>query len=220
MATNHDDGEAWFLQQLGVREAEAAPAHDLTLCPAHDPYPTWAPLVTSPPNDHDPLVAYNEDEVVSLIHQIYRVLLKLRYLKPSDVIFPPKGTGRHPGINRARFSEELNISPEVISLVECLPYPNALSSGSRMDRWCLFPEAIAANYLNEAELRKTRDPHVMNRLARSHNPEPDVKYLLPHDIALLLPYESEGLCWILDVKASGLCYLSIPLVCHDIQKMT
>ncbi|KAL2758327.1 hypothetical protein ACRALDRAFT_1061525 [Sodiomyces alcalophilus JCM 7366] len=99
------------------------------------------------------------------------------------------------------------MSPDAISLVERLPYPN--KSLSR-DRWRFFFEAIAANYLNEDELRDVRDPHLMWRYTRNdmEDFEPDVNYLLPHDVALTLPFNYQDCCWVLDIKANAIRTLS------------
>lgn len=173
------------------------------LCPARGPYPAGAPLVRSMPGgaDADPPTPYDEDEFVSLWHQIYRIFLRLGYLKKEDVVFPPENTGRHADINQARLRTEFNMSDRVVSLLERLPYPAKGAGG--YDGVMFAPFGMVFNYLHPDKhiLQTCRDPHYQNQLSNGReDPSPD--YLYPDDVALLTPFESDGMCWILDTKTS------------------
>ncbi|KAH7303285.1 hypothetical protein B0I35DRAFT_446899 [Stachybotrys elegans] len=167
-----------------------------------DPYPALAPLITSPPEPNTP-TAFNEDEFVSLWTGIYDIFIELNFVRRDQVIFPPQDTGRHPGIGKDRLHHELHMSPEAISLVERLLYPKIVSPQYRTH---FFIEAIAINYLEEEDLRECRDPHWSYREGAQSEPAAD--YLLPHDVALTLPYEDEGLTWILDIKYNAIRCIS------------
>ncbi|KAL2755811.1 hypothetical protein ACRALDRAFT_1082093 [Sodiomyces alcalophilus JCM 7366] len=178
------------------------------LCPEDDPYPKGAPLITSVPDDDSPL-AYNEDEMVFLWTQIYRIFLKIGYLRDEGVVFPPEDTGRHTAMDRARFQTEFNMSDRVISLIERLPYPAEGAEG--MDGTAFFPEGMILNYLNQDEnvIDACRDPHPMFWYQRPTEGDPAEQgpardYLLPDDVALLSPYESDGMTWILDTKTNAI----------------
>ncbi|ROT39815.1 hypothetical protein SODALDRAFT_358233 [Sodiomyces alkalinus F11] len=121
-STTMEEIDAMLLEQLGTTRAEAGPLEeDMSVCPPHGPYPPGACLITTPENPYED---YNEDEIVSLIHQIYRIFLKLLSIEPLDVTFPPKTPGDTP----------TSTGPDAISLVERLPYPNKSLSRDRPPR--------------------------------------------------------------------------------------
>lgn len=166
--------------------------------PLVTPYPDSAPLVTAEPGPDSPF-AFNQDEFVSLWCNIYDLLLKLNYIRRDDVAFPQEDTGRHAGVDRQRLRGDLGMSSEAVSLIERLPFPR-LKSDARMQ---IFNEAMAINYLVDEDLRRCRDPHEMRASSRSNSASGSASsYLLPDDVALTLPYEGEGLTWILDLKYS------------------
>ncbi|KAL2759443.1 hypothetical protein ACRALDRAFT_2038303 [Sodiomyces alcalophilus JCM 7366] len=174
------------------------------LSPARGPYPAGAPLIRPTPDTNaDSSTAYDEDEFVALWHQIYRIFLRLSYLKEEDVVFPPEDTGRHADIKQDRLRREFNMSDRAISLLERLPYPTKGAGG--YDGVMFAPFGMVFNYLHADEytLRTCRDPHYQNQLANGRDdPSPD--YLYPDDVALLTPFESDGMCWILDTKTNAI----------------
>lgn len=110
------------------------------------------PVIASAPAVDSPL-AYNEDEIVSVITDIYKLFLNLNYLEPSAIIFPPEDTGRQ-DIDTKLLSEEYNMNPTVVSLVQRLPYV----VDSYRDEIVWYPESIAINVLEEDGRVFSRDP--------------------------------------------------------------
>lgn len=49
----------------------------------HDNFPDDSPL------------AYNEDELVTVLTDIYKLFIEVAYLPEEGVLFPPQDTGRH-----------------------------------------------------------------------------------------------------------------------------
>ena len=160
---------------------------------------TGLQLITSPPPADSPL-AYNEDEITSLITQIYNMLLRISYLSPSDVVFPPADTGRHL-LDTALFHNKVHIGTQVISLLERLPYVRV---GLPLP---VFYEAIPYDYTEDTDtlqhIIETRDPDTWNRWNQGRK-GPHRRYLRPEDVALTYPTDAgrEGATWILDVEAS------------------
>ena len=164
-----------------------------------EPWQT-APIVWTEPDPDSP-EAFNEDEFVALWNEWFSLLLKIRHIRRDQVIFPPQDTGRHSNLHTDRLYGDLGMSPEAVSLVERLPY---LIDG---DDWHILPEAIGLSYLRPDHLDQCRDPHDMAQFSTgvSHDPpsSTDGIYMLPHDVALTMPYEGEGMTWILDLKYSA-----------------
>lgn len=134
-------------------------------------------------NDQTP---YNEDEIVSLVTKLYELLVKLAYIGRDHIRWPPPGGH---AINED-LCRELQVAPEVISLLKRLPYvdedcPYALD---------LFPNSEPLSYLQDSDVERSRDP-----AASPHRPRRD--YILPHDIPLTGPGD-EGPYFVLDVKES------------------
>lgn len=157
-----------------------------------------APLVTSDRDDS------HLDGFVALWHQVYRIFIKIRYLKEAEVVFPPAGTGRHPNIDRARLRDEAGMSERAISLIERLPYPIKHFDGC----WDWPPpfvtEGMILNYLFPKEwiIENCRSPHPMADAAGKDGVCPPDHCLLPDDVLLLSSYESFGRTWVLDTKTS------------------
>lgn len=165
--------------------------------------PTFTPyfqhggqLITSPPAADSPL-AYNEDDIVSALSQIYEVFLDLGYLQPEKLILPPDDTGRHV-VDHQRLQDELNLSPRVISLVERLPYVVDVER----DEFQFYVEAMPINYLDEKHRSESRIPGNIPYFANSAGEPIDSFALLPQDIALSYPYNGDGFTLILDTEMS------------------
>ncbi|KAK1966150.1 hypothetical protein LY78DRAFT_657604 [Colletotrichum sublineola] len=163
-----------------------------------------APLVwTRPAPGSD--AAFREDEFVSLWCEIYTMLLRLNFWKRQDMIFPSADTGRHTELNRESLLDA-QMSPEVISLLERLPYARIPS----YYRLRVYPEADIINYL-EDDIKDCRDPYEMAQYSARPDSLTDASYLLPQDVALARPAESDGLAWILDVSYNAFRFVSGPL---------
>jgi hypothetical protein len=114
---------------------------------------------------------------------MYAVLLMLNFITRKNMHYPSSATGRHANLGLSG----LAISPAATSLLERLPYHEPVWRDARMQ---MFTEAVVLNYLDPEDRSRCRDPHE------------EGSSLLPDDVALTLPYESEGIVWILDLKHS------------------
>lgn len=167
------------------------------------------PIVLLPPQRHQPLhretisesqddqdtsrltldnfqTPYNEDEIVSLVTELYELLVKLAYIDRDHIAWPPPGGH---AINED-LCRELRVAPEVISLLKRLPY---------VDENCpyslhLFPNSEPLSYLQDSDVERSRDPS-----AYPDSPRRD--YILPHDIPLTGPGD-EGPYLLLDIRES------------------
>ncbi|KAH0430551.1 hypothetical protein CcaCcLH18_07710 [Colletotrichum camelliae] len=154
-----------------------------------------APLVWTQPAP-DSAAAFQEDEFVSLWCDIYAMLLRLNFWKREDIVFPQGDTGRHAQLDTRHLLNDKGMSPEAVSLLERLPYPR-IGSYRRMR---IYPEAKAMNYLEEDDVSDCRDPHEMAQYSAQPDSLNGASYLLPQDVALARPDESDGLAWILDLS--------------------
>ncbi|TDZ74625.1 hypothetical protein CTRI78_v000497 [Colletotrichum trifolii] len=162
-----------------------------------------APLVWTQPAPGSP-EAFQEDEFVSLWCDMYAVLLRLNFWNPEDIIFPPADTGRHANINSQHLQNGLGMSPEAVSLVKRLPYPRI----TPYRRLRIYHEADAMSYLEDDDVQSCRDPHDMAQYSAQPDSLNDASYLLPQDVALARPDESDGLAWILDLEYNAFRFIS------------
>ncbi|WYZ42273.1 hypothetical protein EsH8_V_001168 [Colletotrichum jinshuiense] len=160
------------------------------------------PLVWTQPAPGSP-EAFREDEFVSLWSEMYVLLLKLNFWRREDVVFPPENTGRHTNLDRHHLRVELGMSPEAVSLIERLPYPRI----APYKRMRIFPEADAMNYLEWDDLKDCRDPQDMAHYSTRASNMSDSSYLLPQDVALARPDESDGLACILDIDYNAFRFI-------------
>ncbi|KAL2837235.1 hypothetical protein BJY01DRAFT_251557 [Aspergillus pseudoustus] len=130
---------------------------------------------------------YNEDEIVQLIKDIYRIYLQLNYIKRWELIWPPKDTGH--AINEA-LCEELGLNPAVVSLMKRIPYLYDAPT-SRMVEFYEYSRAMV--YLEDDEIRGGRDPDLFEVQ------EPRLDHLLTHEMALVCS-EDQGKNIVLDLK--------------------
>lgn len=164
------------------------------------PYNYTAPVVWTEPEPGSP-EAFREDEFVSLWNEMYTLLFKLNFWRREDMHFPSAETGRHTNLDRERLLVEKGMSLEAVSLLERLPYPCANSWRRRLH---IYHDAIAINYLNPEDIQDCRDPLLDTQYFPEANAYAnDGNYLLPQDVTLAIPYEAEGLTWILDLKHSA-----------------
>ncbi|ROV86863.1 hypothetical protein VMCG_10809 [Cytospora schulzeri] len=126
---------------------------------------------------------YNEDEFVGLVTNLYELLIKIAYLGRDQITWPPGGGH---AINED-LCRELQIKPEVVSLMKRLPYVDGDF------RYCihLYPQSEPLSYLQDDDVERSRDPDGgPGRLRRD--------YILPCDIPLTAPGD-EGPYLVLDV---------------------
>ncbi|KAF9870211.1 hypothetical protein CkaCkLH20_12297 [Colletotrichum karsti] len=164
-----------------------------------------APLVWAQPAPGSS-AAFQEDDFVALWFDMYAILMKLNFWKREDILFPPVATGRHAQLDSQHLLIERRMSPEAVSLVERLPYPRVAS----YRRMRIYPEADAMNYLDKDDIRDCRDPHEMAQYSTQLHSSNDASYLLPQDVTLARPDESDGLAWILDLSHNAFRFVSGP----------
>ena len=135
---------------------------------------------------------YNEAEIVSLITELYSLLIKLSYFNYNDVSFPPKNGHQ---INED-ICRNLHLDSAVISLMKKLPYIN----GDLRYGIYLFPGSIPYCFLQDGDILESRDPE---NLPQKEGVEETIRldYILPHDIALSHNLR-DGMGLVLDTKAS------------------
>lgn len=129
---------------------------------------------------------YVENEVVGFVTELYELLHKLAYLGRDQITWPPDGGH---AINKG-LCHELQIEPEVVSLMKRLPYVNADFQYSIH----LFPQSEPLSYLQDDDVERSRDPNGEPRRLRRD-------YILPHDIPLSAPGD-EGPYLVLDIRES------------------
>jgi hypothetical protein len=157
--------------------------------PAHQP-PPRPPRSPSPSPPSSPLLLptgtlYNEETIVSLINEFYSLLVSLAYLQPSQIIYPPPGTGHN--INE-KLCNSLNIDAAVISLMKRIPYIDGpYEDVQKLEGFdeeasaygCyLFPGSRGYSFLRNDDIVESRDPENDGVEGVRLN------YLLSHDVTL------------------------------------
>ncbi|RAH86829.1 hypothetical protein BO86DRAFT_394625 [Aspergillus japonicus CBS 114.51] len=119
---------------------------------------------------------YNEDTVVALVSDIYRIYVQLGYMNNradgmEELVWPPP---EGHSINAA-LCEELNLSPRAISLMRRLPYPVSIGIAANTP---FLPRSTAFTYIEDRQIRDGREPgrRIFDELRKD--------FLLPHEIAL------------------------------------
>lgn len=175
-------------------------AHESPPRPPRSPSP-------SPPSSHllSPTGSlYNEETIVSLINEFYSLLVSLAYLRPSQIIYPPPGTGHN---IHEKLCNSLNIDVAVISLMKKIPYVDGPYEGvQKLEGFdeeasaygCyLFPGSRGYSFLRGDDIVDSRDPENDGVEGVRLN------YLLSHDVALSHCLR-DGMILVLDTKASML----------------
>ena len=150
-------------------------------------------------------LAWTEETIVSLISEFYSLLVSLAYLRPSQVIYPPPGTGHN--INE-ELCNSINLDIAVISLMKRIPYIDGpyedFQKLEKPDKEAsvygchLFPGSMGYSFLRSSDILESR------------NSENDavggvfVNHLLSHDVALSHSnlMRRDGMYLVLDTKAS------------------
>ena len=137
--------------------------------PAHEP-PPRPPRSPSPSLPSSPLLSprgslYNDEIIVSLINEFYSLLVSLAYLRPSQIILSPPGTGHN--INK-KLCNSLNIDVAVISLMKRTPYVDGpYEDVQKLEGFneeasaygChLFPGSRGYSFLRGDDIVESRDP--------------------------------------------------------------
>lgn len=106
--------------------------------------PTSASSIKSTPS------AYDEDTIVSLIDEIYRILIRLSYI-PSNFMqyVPPKGNTLNEPLCLSR-----NLQPRVIALLKRLPQPVQLEPSQEFE---FIPGSKACRLTSDDAIRLGRE---------------------------------------------------------------
>ena len=161
--------------------------------------------VSSPPAPGS-AEAYNEDEIIGLLTQIYNLMIALAYILPNEVSYPPADTGRH-ALNTPLL-RELGMNAQVISLLEHLPHV----AQEELELWIW---SSPCNYFHDLQLRRDRDPYGKIPPNTVDGEGKPIALLGPAEITLTTPAYPDGNAWVLDTQASK----SLPAVplshkCH------
>ncbi|PMD19289.1 hypothetical protein NA56DRAFT_207241 [Hyaloscypha hepaticicola] len=173
---------------------------------AHEP-PPRPPRSPSPSLPSSPPLSprgslYNDEIIVSLINEFYSLLVSLDYLRPSQIIYPPPGTGHN--INK-KLCNSLNIDVAVIELMKRTRYVDGpYEDVQKLEGFneeasaygChLFPGPRGYSFLRGDDIVESRDPENDGVEGVRLN------YLLSHDVALSHCLRG-GMILVLDTKAN------------------
>lgn len=103
---------------------------------------TVSPNLTNANYDFDP------HEIASLLGNYYQLLARMRYLPHSVIKHPP----HNPPID-VPFAQSLGLEPQVIELLQLLPYVEGLGNEEEFILWGSF-----ADFRDNAVLMQSRDP--------------------------------------------------------------
>lgn len=109
-------------------------------------------------------VAKRHADLINGIKQLYATLTEMRYFCPDEILYPPHGVAGRPAVAVSQL-QATGFVPEVIALMELLPYP----SNEALERWStqeegvpLMPDSGAMSYLEGHEwddtIRTSRQP--------------------------------------------------------------
>jgi hypothetical protein len=116
---------------------------------------------------------YNQEETVSLISRYYELLAKMRYFPESYIKYPP----HNPAID-LDLAKELNLEPQVIELLQALPYVEGYSNEDEFILWGSF-----ADMRDPSVLRQSRDPAYADP-SSSEFDHPDGAYVRPWELVI------------------------------------
>lgn len=159
--------------------------------PRYQDQPRITPSPSPPPSPILNTIStpYNEAEIVFLITELYKILVKLAYIPYEAVTWPPE-SGHE--INE-ELCTQLGINPAVISLMEQIPHVNSDDHHG----FHLFPRSEAYSFLRDDDIIESRDPENFANELRLY-------YILSHDVALSHNMR-DGMTLVLDTKASTFC---------------
>lgn len=98
-------------------------------------------------------VAKKHADLIDGMNAYYETLIKLRYLREDEVIYPPYGVSGKPAVAVEQL-KAAGYVPEVIALMELLPYPSneALEYWSEQEEGVpIMPDSGAMSYLEGHE---------------------------------------------------------------------
>ena len=109
-------------------------------------------------------VAKRHADLITGMNKVYATLIEMRYLRPDEIVYPPYGVPGKPAVAVAQL-QAAGYVPEVVALMELLPYP----SNEALERWSMQEEGVpiapdsgAMSYLEGHEwdgtIRTSRQP--------------------------------------------------------------
>lgn len=116
---------------------------------------------------------YNQEEIVSLISRYYELLAKMRYFPKEYIKYPP----HEPAID-LEVAKELNLEPQVIELLQSLPYVEGYNNEDEFILGGSF-----ADMRDPEVLRQSRDPSYASPTSPEFDHE-DGEYLRPWELAI------------------------------------
>ncbi|KAM3075137.1 hypothetical protein ACMFMG_007406 [Clarireedia jacksonii] len=116
---------------------------------------------------------YNQEEIVSLITRYYELLAKMRYFPKSYIKYPP----HEPAID-LKLAKELNLEPQVIELLQALPYVEGYSNEDEFILWGSF-----ADMRDPEVLRQSRDPAYTSPSSSEYD-DADGQYVRPWELVI------------------------------------
>jgi hypothetical protein len=165
---------------------------------AHEPIENTLPQFESlenptsnqhrPPKDAMNSTPFNAHEIASLMEEWYRLLIKMQYYPESHLKLPP----HDPPINRS-LAEQLGMDPNVVELLELLPYMENTHGGE------FIHYGQFADFRGEDDLRQSRDPTFAS--PEGGFDEPNGEYMRPWVMALN-DCGNHGVILFLDTKRS------------------
>ncbi|KAJ6127550.1 hypothetical protein N7523_003162 [Penicillium sp. IBT 18751x] len=136
--------------------------------------------------------SYDEETIVTQITTIYNLLLKLSYFSSDQVTFPPEGGH----IINEELCHSLHIAPQVISIMEKIPY--VVDGYHKPIMW----QSRVFEYLLDEEIRNGRDPELVGV---ADDDELRLDFLRPWEVALTC-WLDDGSSVILDTKSKSTNY--------------
>ncbi|GAB7349910.1 hypothetical protein MBLNU459_g0599t1 [Dothideomycetes sp. NU459] len=103
-------------------------------------------------------------QLIDGFYALYALFIKLRYLQPHEVLYPPHGQGSRPGLAMKELNR-VGFNPEVMALLELLPYPSneVLDKFSHQEEGLpIAPDSSVVSYLEgqkKPRLKCARKPH-------------------------------------------------------------
>jgi len=147
---------------------------------------------------------YNEAEIVSLITELYELLVKVAYLDNGQVTWPPFDSGHLINVDLCK---QLGLDAAVISLMKKIPYVDSREQEEDdvierpdLHGFHLFPRSMAYSFLRDDDITESRDPENLPPRPGEKS-ELRLDYILPHDIALSHNLR-DGMTLVLDTKDS------------------
>ncbi|PQE05804.1 centromere kinetochore component CENP-T domain-containing protein [Rutstroemia sp. NJR-2017a BVV2] len=126
-----------------------------------------------PPRPRERDGIYNQEEIVSLITRYYELLAKMRYFPESCIKYPP----HNPAID-LDVAKELDLEPQVIELLQSLPY---VEDNSNEDEFICGGRF--ADMREPSVLQQSRDPAYASPSSSDFNSE-DGPYVRPWELVI------------------------------------